>query len=143
MKEHQPNAEELAAGRHRAQAALSAAAERIFGGSGQLTKSAPAQIQFDWDALITDGCMAFHLSVSRRDQCSLIDFSINLNKLAPTARERLDNFIARRQAGLRDDYDLALHLSWLLETWLIQAAPALSRAERQRRVRELLLVREQ
>jgi hypothetical protein len=133
------NAEQLEKYRRTAERLLEqAVAERTPG--DQLTKPTSTQIQFDWDALITDGGWTFHLGIKRGDQHSLIDFTIDLNKLAPTARERLDSFIARRQAGLRDDHDLALHLSWLLETWLMQVQPEISTRERQRRVRQLLLI---
>ena len=66
--------------------------------------------------------------------------TVDLKLLKKANLRRLENFLNRRHAGLTTPYEMVRHLAWLLELSLQQSQPQLSRAERQREVRQLLLV---
>jgi hypothetical protein len=97
-------------------------------------------LQFDWTLPTENGLATFQSCVARDCRRSAVDFTVDLNRLSKPDPERLNNFLVRRAAGLTSSYEVVRHLAWLLEISLEQSSAQLSRDERQRKVRELLLV---
>jgi hypothetical protein len=93
-------------------------------------------LQFDWQPPI-DGQVTFQSHVARLGRTSAVDFTIDLNRLTKPDLERLHTFLSRRSSGLASPYETTRNLDWLLQASL---GPGLTRIERQRKVRELLLV---
>jgi hypothetical protein len=83
--------------------------------------------------------LPFLADIARGDQVSSIRFQLDPNKLQNNELERLHDFLARYHARVTTHYELAWHLSWLVETWLTQAQPELSPEDRHAKVREMLL----
>ena len=95
---------------------------------------------FDWEVPAAVGePITFLADIARGDQVSSIRFQLDVNKLQNNELERLHDFLARYHARVTTHYELAWHLSWLVETWLTQAQPELSPEDRHAKVREMLL----
>lgn len=100
----------------------------------------PVGVQFDWDTPTKIGGIVFRARLERAGQISTNTFEIDLLKLKHAELEQLHLFLGRRHAGLTTHYEMSWHLAWLLEISIQQTEPQLSPAERQRKVRQLLLV---
>jgi hypothetical protein len=137
MKKPMNESEEQLAARRLAGHELGHAVERLLG--APQTTSEPIEVGFDWDEVVIDDCITFHYRANYRGRRSIVDFTVNKKKLTRAQLDRLDSFIARRQAGITKTYDLAWNLSWLLGLWLEQVQPELSTDERNLKVRQLLL----
>jgi hypothetical protein len=129
------NHEEIAACRRRAEIAVEGAAERP-----PRSDFDDVRITFDWLPHVEEGRITLQVCVERGSQKSTVDFVVDLSRLSEIERKYLANFLASRHAGVTTPYELAWHLSWLLELSLVQSAPALTSAEWQLKVRQLLLV---
>jgi hypothetical protein len=125
--------------RQRPKAALSAGAERIF--CSPRTDSDQVSIEFDWEVPASAGDpIIFLAAIVRGGRESSIRFAIDLQRLQSVELERFHDFLAGYQARTVTHYELAWHLSWLLETWLIQTQSELACEELHAKVRQLLLV---
>lgn len=94
------------------------------------------KIELDWQIrLRADSPIAFQVRLSRRDKSSVIDFAIELAKLAGADLGRLHDLLADRPRG----YQLACEVAWLLGVSVAQQRPALSEEARSIEVRKLLL----
>jgi hypothetical protein len=98
------------------------------------------EINFDWIPAVQDKRVTFQVRLRRGDQKSAIDFEIDLAILNTEQLERLRDFLAARQAGMTPATRVVSALSWLLDVSFTQAEPQLEPADRQNKVRELLLV---
>jgi hypothetical protein len=103
--------------------------------------SLPCQIAFDWLPAVQNSRATFNVRVERGEQTSAISFEVDLRKLSAAKLRRLENFLARRHAGLTSSVEVAGTLTSLLDSSLQQTQPSLQRQERRTLVRELLLVR--
>jgi hypothetical protein len=105
-----------------------------------ITRSAdPARIQFDWVPAVVDGCVTFHISITRGERHSSSKFDVDLNSLNSSQAERLYHFLALRHAGVTSALDVTLAAAWLLDVWLSQTQPASSKLDRDAMVKTILL----
>jgi hypothetical protein len=129
------NHEELEACWRHAQAALEAAAKRVFGSPPQ-RESDQVRITFDWEAPQQARTpIVFQVHVSRLGQKSSIRCAIDLDRLQTDDLQTLHDFLAFPPKG----YWLARSVAWLIDTSLRQHQPRWSAEHRCREVRELLL----
>jgi hypothetical protein len=139
------SAEKLAAAatrRRRAEAALDAATEGALGAS----QEALALASFDWEipGLDTPHLITFLARVRCQGCEHSLRIPIDVARLAAQGRtadlERLQDILAIRHAGLDDRHSLVKSVEWMLSISLEQTKPELSPAERQLKVRRLLLI---
>jgi hypothetical protein len=131
-----PNDEEIEVYRQRAEVVVQAAAEGVFGSP----RSDPVGIQFDWEVPHQARApIVFEARVRRGGHESSIRFDLDLDRLQTDDLQTLHDFLARYHARVATHYELAWHLSWLIETWLTQVQPELTPEERHAKVREILL----
>jgi hypothetical protein len=128
MEDHRYSAEELKHCRD--------TAEKLLLGSLRTDVS----IELDWEipACAADPII-FLANISRSNRKSSIRFGIDLKRLQTVQLEKLRAFLTHCHAGTLGHYNLVLNLAWLLQISLTQTAPQLSPAERQLKVRQLLL----
>jgi|SRR6516225_7771575 hypothetical protein len=113
-------------------------AERVPG--APRSDSCRVTIEFDWEVPAAAGePTVFLASISRSGRKSSIRFGIDLKRLQSAELEKLHDFLARYHARLTTDYELAWHLSWLVETWFSQLQPDLTPEGRHAKLRALLL----
>jgi hypothetical protein len=133
MEEHQYSAEELAEGR-RADAAIQASADRVFGSPRPATDQ--VSIELDWGiptrALVP---IVFKIRINRGSRGSVIRCAIDLDRLPTGNLQILHDLLANPPKG----YWLARGIAWLIDTSLRQQQPRWSTEQRNRKVRELLL----
>jgi hypothetical protein len=99
------------------------------------------RLQLDWVPATQAGRATFQARIERGEQQSAIEFEVDLRKLSAAKLRRLENFLARRHAGLTSSVEVAGTLTSLLDSSLQQTQPSLQRYARRTLVRELLLVR--
>jgi hypothetical protein len=122
--------------RQRAEAALSAAAESVLSSPPRDS----VRLRFDWEVPASAGDpIIFLADIARGGQVSSIRFQLDLNKLQNNEAQKLHNFLARYHARVTTHYELAWHLSWLVESWLSQVQRDLTPEGRHAKARELLL----
>jgi hypothetical protein len=140
MEEHEHTPKQPAERRRKAERLLQETAERLMG-SPRRSDSDRVRISFDWKApaLSEPKVITFFLRVGRHGRESSIRFRLDSGKLTTAEQQKLADFLARRHAAIATHYDMAWHLSWLLDLSLQQAKPHLTTTERQHKVRQLLL----
>jgi hypothetical protein len=135
------SAEELEASRRTAKAALQAAAEHVSGAS----QDGSVASYFNWEIpeLITPHLITFLARVRCHADERSLRFQIDVGSLAAHGRtgdlEKLHAILSARHAGLDDRHSLMQAIEWMVNVSLEQVAPELSPAERQVKVRQLLL----
>lgn len=96
-------------------------------------------VTFDWEPVIRDGCAHFHLGLERNATRSIVDFELNLARCTEAELLRLNQFLVRRHLNATTKEEMAASIYWLVDCSLRQAEPTLTAAERDARLRALLL----
>jgi galactitol-specific phosphotransferase system IIC component len=99
-------------------------------------------IYFDWHPSVENGRLLFQTRIIRGTLASRVDFEIDLGKLREVELKQLSDFLSRRHTGLTSGYEVTRTVVWLLDLSLGQQQPGLSKADRDSKVRELLLAKE-
>lgn len=100
-----------------------------------------AQVHFDWHPVPQNGSIVFQTRITRGSRTSAVDFEVDLSELLQSELQQLSYFLARRYAGLTTGYEVVRAIAWLLDISIAQVHPGLSKADRDIKVRELLLSR--
>jgi hypothetical protein len=99
----------------------------------------PANIIFDWVPAVIDGQVTFRVAITRGERHSSHEFDIDLNRLTSFQQERLHCFLGARHAGVTSAMDVTRATTWLLDIWLCQTQPSLSKLDRDALVKAMLL----
>jgi hypothetical protein len=125
--------------RRRAEAASKALTDRVLG--PPRPGPDPVGVSLDWTPAVIDGHVVFHVGITRGGIQNSHDCEIDLARLATPQLKYLRDFLGLRHAGITSAVDVTKEVAWLLDIWLGQTQPELSKSDRDRKVRELLLAR--